>query len=51
MNILSNESKKIFTLDKTLLFLLLLSAAVSLGAISLTTPFLGEAVTEYVACT
>lgn len=46
MNILSNESKKIFTLDKTLLFLLLLSAAVSLGAISLTTPFLGEAVTR-----
>lgn len=40
MNKLSNESKKIFTLDKTLLFLLLLSAAVSLTAISLTTPFL-----------
>lgn len=46
MNKLSNESKKIFTLDRTLVLLLLLSAAVSLVAISLTTPFIGAEATR-----
>lgn len=48
MNKLSNESKKIFTLDRTLVFLLLLSAAVSLVAIYLTYPLLGmDKTTDY----
>lgn len=46
MNKLSNESKKIFTLDKTLLLLLIASATVSLVGIALTTPFLGQAETQ-----
>lgn len=44
MNKLPNESKKIFHLDRTLVLLLLISATVSLVAISLTTPFLGPEV-------
>ncbi len=46
MNKLSNESKKYFTLDKTLVFLLAASAFVSLVAIALTPPFIGSALTR-----
>ena len=42
MNKPSNESKKIFTLDRGLLFLLVASAIVSLGAIYLTYPLIGQ---------
>lgn len=45
MNKLSNESKKIFTLDKTLVLLLAMLATVSLVAIYLTYPLLGMATT------